>query len=211
MRCPAAIPAIALGAGICAGIFISPAVNPLVPVLFLLTAIAVFATRRERATVLLTVCGFVSAGLVLGGHADAESRRQALRAVFDHHVPPGEFHLFTTVEGRLRTDASKGPSGVTLDVLVDRIEVDGSMREASGGVLIGVGGELTSDSLQAWRAGRRLALPASLRAPTKYLNRGVGDAERQLAWRGVALVGSVKSDRLVEIVSLGTPVSEALA
>ena len=37
------------------------------------------------------------------------------------------------------------------------------------------------------------------------------DAERQLAWRGVALVGSVKSDRLVEVTGRGTPLAEALA
>jgi competence protein ComEC len=160
---------------------------------------------------LLIGCGFVSAGTVLGGDADSASRHQALRAIFDRHVPPGEFHLFTTVEGRLRTDASKGPSGVTLDVLIDRIELNGSMHETSGGALVSVGGELTSDRMLQWRAGRRLAFPASLRTPTKYLNPGVGDAERQLAWRGVALVGSVKSDRLVEVVRLGTPVSEALA
>ena len=36
-----------------------------------------------------------------------------------------------------------------------------------------------------------------------YLDPGVGDAERQMAWRGVALVGSVKSDRLVEVTAVG--------
>ena len=45
----------------------------------------------------------------------------------------------------------------------------------------------------------------------EYLDPGVGDAERQLAWRGVALVGSVKSDRLVEVTGVGTPLAEALA
>lgn len=211
MHYPAAIPALALGAGICAGIFVFPPLGPLVPLTFLLTAIAAFATRRDRATVLFVFCGFASVGLVMGADADTASRRQPLRAFFDRHVPPGEFNLFTNIEGRLRTDASKGPSGVTLDLLVERIGLNGSMHETSGGVLIGVGGELSSDRTLQWRAGRRLAFPASLRTPTKYLNRGVGDAERQLAWRGVALVGSVKSDRLVEVASFGTPVSEALA
>ena len=39
----------------------------------------------------------------------------------------------------------------------------------------------------------------------------MGDAERQLAWRGVALVGSVKSDRLVDVTAVGTRLEEALA
>ncbi len=131
--------------------------------------------------------------------------------------------MFANVEGRLRTDALKGPSGVTLDIFIDRIELNGSMQSVTGGppsrlrryggtgALIGVGGELASDRILQWRAGRRVALPATLRIPTTYLDPGVGDAERQLAWRGVALVGSVKSDRLVEVASVGTPLAEALA
>ena len=134
-----------------------------------------------------------------------------LREVFDHRVAPAELQLFTNVEGRLRTDASKGPSGITLNVLLDRIELDGSFEPTAGGALIGVGGELTSDQILQWRAGRRVAFPATLRIPTKYLDPGVGDAERQLAWRGVSLVGSVKSDRLVEVIELGTPLEETLA
>ena len=72
----------------------------------------------------LSACGFVSAGCVLGRDADSASRHAPLRAVFDRHVAPGELQLFANVEGRLRTDASKGPSGVTLDVLIDRIELE---------------------------------------------------------------------------------------
>ncbi len=213
MRYPAAIPAIALCAGLTAGIFIRPPVSPAVPFLVLLTAIAVFATRRDRWTVALICGGFISAGVVLGRDADSASRHAPLRAVFDRHVAPGELQLFTNVEGRLRTDASKGPSGVTLNIFIDRIELNGSMVSVAGGsgALIGVGGELTSDRILQWRAGRRVAFPATLRRPTTYLDPGVGDAERQLAWRGVALVGSVKSERLVEVTGLGTPLAEALA
>jgi competence protein ComEC len=211
VRCPAAIPAIALGAGITAGIFFSPPFHFIFPLLILLAAIAVFATRRERSTVALIACGFVSAGLVLGRDADSALRNAPLRAVFDRHVSRGELQLFTNVSGRLRTDASKGPSGVTLNVFVDRIELNGSLHPTSGGALVGVGGELAGNRILHWRAGRRVAFPATLRAPTTYLDPGVGDAERQLAWRGVALVGSVKSDRLVDVTARGTRLEEALA
>lgn len=131
--------------------------------------------------------------------------------MFDRHVAPGEFHVFANVEGWLRADAAKGPSGVTLDVQIDSIELGGNMTPTHGGALIGVGGELGSDQILQWRAGRRVAFPATLRAPTRYLNPGVPDAEQRLAWRGVALVGSVKSDRLVEVTERGTPISEFFA
>ena len=62
-----------------------------------------------------------------GPDADSAARHTPLRAVFDRHVAPGALQLFANVEGRLRTDALKGPSGVTLDVLIDRIELNGSM------------------------------------------------------------------------------------
>jgi competence protein ComEC len=211
VRCPAAIPAIALGAGISAGIFFSFPVNSLLLVGIFLCAGASFWSGLDRLTAVLIVCGFLAAGLALGNDANSAARNTPLRAVFDQHVPPEELQLFTNVEGRLRNDALKGASGVTLNVLLDRIEVDGSFQVTAGGALIGVGGELTSEQILQWRAGRRVAFPAMLRTPTKYLDPGVGDIERQLAWRGVALVGSVKSDRLVEVTERGTALQETLA
>ena len=124
MRYPAAIPAITLGAGITAGIFFSVPVHQIVPLLLLLSAVAVFAVRRDRWTLALIACGFVSAGLVLGRKADFAARNAPLRGVFDRQVPPGELQLFTNVSGMLRSDASVAPSGVSLNVLVDRIDLN---------------------------------------------------------------------------------------
>ena len=211
MRCPAAIPAIALGTGISAGIFFPLPANSFLLISVFPCAAVSFWFGRDRATTVIIFCGFLATGVALGRDANSASRNTPLRAVFDQHVAPEESQLFRSVEGRLRTDASKGPSGVTLNVLLERIEVDGSFQPTHGGALIGVSGELTSDQILQWRAGRRVAFPAMLRTPTKYLDPGVGDAERHLAWRGVALVGSVKSDRLVEVTDLGTALDEALA
>lgn len=180
---------------------------------------AIFASGRlnypeahyDVPTVALIAGGFISAGLVLGGDADSVARHAPLRAVFDRHVAAGEFQIFANIEGRLRADASKGPSGVTLNVFIDRIDLNGTPYTTAGGALIGVGGALGSDRILQWRAGRRVAFPATLRTPTTYLNPGVGDAERQMAWRGVALVGSVKSERLVEVTAEGGPFAEMLA
>jgi competence protein ComEC len=197
--------------GVCAGIFFPPPIHKIAPLLVLLAAVAAFTVRRERWTVALIACGFVLVGLVLGRDANSASRHSPLRAVFDRNALAGQLQLFTNVSGLLRTDASKGPSGATLNVLIDYIELNGSIHPTSGGALIGVGGELASDRILQWRAGRRVAFPATLRTPTMYLDPGVGDADRQLAWRGVALVGSVKSDRLVDVTALGTRLEEAMA
>jgi competence protein ComEC len=211
MRCPAGIPALALSAGIAAGIFLSLSVSPAVLVCTWLAAAAAHISRSDRAFPALVCCGFVAAGMSLGRHADHTARNTPLRALFLDSLSAGEHQMFGHVEGRLRSDAAKGASGITLSVAIDRIELNGSSYGTSGGALLGVGGELTSSQILQWRAGRRIAFPATHRAPTRYLNRGVPDAERQMAWRGATLVGSIKSDRLVEVVARGGALAEALA
>jgi competence protein ComEC len=62
-----------------------------------------------------------------------------------------------------------------------------------------------------WRAGRRVRFSVQLRRPLHYLNRGVPDDERLLAWRDIALVGSVKSAALVEVLQTGSWYEEAAA
>ena len=42
----------------------------------------------------------------------------------------------------------------------------------------------------------------------RYLNEGVADFERDLALDGTALLGSVKSGLLVEVLAAGTPLEE---
>ena len=211
MRSPAAIPAIALGAGVAAGIFSFPPVSADVLVCVLLSAVVSFWLGRERTTTILILAGFLAAGVVLGHEADSTARNQPLRSLFERHVSPQHLQLFANVEGRLRSDAVKGPAGVTLDVIVERVALDGTPLSVSGGATIGVGGEPGTDRILQLRAGRRIAFPATLRAPTAYLNPGASNNDRQLTWRGVALVGSVKSDRLIEITGPGTSLEEALA
>jgi competence protein ComEC len=209
VRCPAAIPAIALCAGISAGIFFSPPIHPIALLSVFLAATAAFAVRRERWTTTLIIIGFVLAGVERGRVADLAARNSTLRGAFERQVPAGVHQVFTRVEGTLRTDVVKGPAGATLDVLIQATDLSGTMADESGGALIGVGGEPTSERILHWRAGRRVAFPATLRRPTRYFDPGVPDADRQLAWRGVALVGSVKSDRLVDVIAPGTPLAEA--
>jgi competence protein ComEC len=211
MRYPAALPAIALGAGVTAGIFLHIPVHFSALVLLWLAALGAFlARRRELATACLAL-GFLACGTFFGTRADALARATPLSTLFNRHIAPGEHQLFGVVSGRLRADAAKGPSGVTLTIDIDSLELHGVRYLTRGGALIGVGGELGSDQISRWRAGRRVQFPATLRTPTAYLDPGVPDSKRQYAWRATALVGSVKSDRLVEIVASGDPLAEALA
>src|SRR5438067_1865005 len=54
-------------------------------------------------------------------------------------------------------------------------------------------------------------MPVVLRRPSRYLDPGVPDHERELARRGTTLVGTVKSGSLVEIVARGGWIDEWLS
>lgn len=211
VRHPAALPAIGLAAGISAGLLFRIAV-PFSALAFIwLAALSAIMVQRGVAGIALLLAGFVAAGATLGARADTNSRNSVLAAVFEREVEAGQYQVFGIVTGRLRTDAAKGPTGVSLAVDVESLSIDGLEHPAAGGALVGVGGELTSDQILQWRAGRRVRFPATLRKPSTYLNPGVPDAVRQYAWRGTSLVGSIKSDRLVEVLERGGVLAEALA
>jgi competence protein ComEC len=210
MRYPAALPAIALGAGISIGIWLHFSPHPLVLAVVWLTAAGSLFCDRDLPAVVCLTAGFVAAGMLYGARADAHARATPLLALFMQHADARE-HVLVNIAGRLRRDAVRAPAGVTLSVAVETIELNGTVHATSGGVLVAVGGERGTDQIFEWRAGRRVAFPATLRKPARYLNPGVGDAERTFAWRGTSLVGSVKSDRLIEVLNLGTPFTEATA
>jgi competence protein ComEC len=63
----------------------------------------------------------------------------------------------------------------------------------------------------AWRAGRLVRLTAAVRTPTGFRNPGNSDEGASLARRGIALVGSVKSAALVNVVARGHAAAEAAA
>src|SRR6185295_11307123 len=137
-------------------------------------------------------------------------------------------------EGVLRADAAPSDAGVSLSVHVDgllrnaaapvvRLKPDAtasdatvpvasgfSRTSASGGILVTVVGTLAADRLSDWRAGRRVRMPVMLRRPSRYLNPGVPDLERALARRGTTLVGSAKSGALVDVLSRGSAIDEAM-
>src|SRR5712691_5484796 len=81
---------------------------------------------------------------------------------------------------------------------------------ASGGILVTVVGTLAADRVHEWRTGRRVRLAVQLRRPSRYLDPGVPDYERALARRGDALVGTVKSGVLVDVLARADWVDERM-
>ena len=115
----------------------------------------------------------------------------------DRHATPIE------IEGRLLADAAMTRAGASLRMQVRHIRLDACPEPANGGVSITVAGVPAADAVREWRAGRIVRMPAVLRRPARYLNHGVADQELLLARRGIALVGSVKSAALVQVVEQG--------
>jgi competence protein ComEC len=210
---PAAIPALALAAGTASGIFLphSSRLDSAAFVLCFLGASAAFVRRCDRAATAFLAAGYVAGGVLLGAQTSAAALKTPIGTLFDRAADPQAHQLFAIVEGHLRSDASQGPSGVSLGIEVDRLELNRESHATSGGIIVGVGGELGRDQISQWRAGRRVRLPATLRRPARYLNPGVPDPQRQFAWRGTTLVGSVKSDALVEVIAHGSSWQEVVA
>lgn len=237
MRAVAAVPAVGLLAGTGCGLLLShPPVVTAYIVLSLAAGLAVWAWRvgRTLTLVLGVATAFFAGGAILAADAWQHAWRPPLRDVFDQvardqradavaegRVAPEEDEAAITVTGRLRTDASPGASGVTLSLEVDSVEgevpafregaAEKGTRPLSGGILVTVVGTIARDRLGDWRAGRRLRMPVQLRRPSRYLDPGVPDAERALARRGTALVGTVKSGALVDVVSRGSWFAERAA
>jgi hypothetical protein len=90
VRCSAAIPAIALYAGITAGIYVSPPVHTYLLLGVFVCAVASHCARRDRATTVFIFSGFLVAGAALGRDADSASRQTGLRADFDRRVGPDQ-------------------------------------------------------------------------------------------------------------------------
>jgi len=117
------------------------------------------------------------------------------------------------LEGTLTADAAPLGRGVLLRLQVTRLWAGpcGCPLVAHGGVVVTVAGDLALARAVAWRAGRRVRMTATVRAPRLVRNLGSPDARAELVRRRAALVASVKSALLVEVMARGSIVSEAAA
>jgi competence protein ComEC len=175
-------------------------------------SVLAFTFRTPRLLLGLVTAGFVAAGLLLGSRAGLEIRAPPLRAALDDVLRQGgRDREIVVLEGRLRDDAAATAYGASFTLNVDRAVVAGEVRAARGGARVAIGGSVPPDGTRRWRAGRRVRVSASVRRALPYLNPGVRNQEIVLARRGIAVLASVKSALLVEVVEDGTLVEEAAA
>jgi competence protein ComEC len=174
--------------------------------------------RRRAAKMLLAVLalGFLTAGGALA--ADARQRaldtplRELLNREFDGFlidtVGPGGRHDPVLSRAVLTEDASPRDGFVSLGAEIVGLQLRGAWQPASGRVALSVNGTTVGERVAAWRAGRIIEAPITYRRPTRYLNTGVPDFERDQALAGVTLLGTIKSGLLVEVVRAGGFISE---
>ena len=183
---------------------------------------AVLAYLRGHARLQMTAVATLvaGAGWVLGAHAVERALHSPLRELLEQRLGGFAFdygpHVARpdepiVVEGRLRQDAALTENGAVMRLDVLHVRLHHTPERVSGGVSLGVSGELSAEHIAAWRAGRIVRAPVVLRRPARYLNEGLPDQERLLARRGVSLVGTIKSASLVEVIEKGRWWEEAAA
>lgn len=201
----ALLPSLAILIGVVAGVTL-PVDRQIVVALLMVTwasGVGSHLCRRDAMVLPLVAFGFAACGFLLAHAALDRALHPSLRRVLeagDWSKPDADA---VQLDGRLRTDAVAGASAVGLSLDVQSVKVGGRLYMASGGVLLGVSGDLASLASGEWTAGRRIEVPASVRRATHYLNDGVPDQEVSLARRGIAAVGTVKSAALVDVVEQG--------
>ncbi|MCA1562322.1 MAG: DNA internalization-related competence protein ComEC/Rec2 [Acidobacteria bacterium] len=221
MYVPAALAAIPLLAGSAAGLLLGDvaAVPPIAAAAAFFALIAALTACADSSALEFTIslaAGCLLAGISLGGTFAASAYRSPLRQWFDA-VPVTSRADPVIVEGVLREDAGLTSGGASLIVSVDRVAGVNLLacrlfvQPDTCGARLTISGGLAFQHLDAWRAGRRIRVPATVRVPVSYINPGVPDDPRALARRGVSLVGSVKSAQLVEVTGEGTAVRETAA
>jgi competence protein ComEC len=184
-----------------------------------LVSLIAFNGGWPRVQLAAVATAAIAAGTLLGSAAVDRALNPPLRILLEQRFggfamgAPTDSRLEepVVIEGRLRGDAAPTATGVVLRVDVERVWLGPCPEAVSGGVSVTVVGILQSDSLTQWTTGRMVRMPALLRRPARYLNWGLPDQERAMARRGIALVGTVKSAALVEVIARGRWWEEAAA
>jgi competence protein ComEC len=211
---PALFPALAVLAGAVLGTFTELSFRAALGVLPVLCTAAALAwwRRAPLAACLATFCAFGLAAAILAADARARALHSPLRAALDRLA--GNFlidsadaendHDPLPILAVLHEDASIYDDYVSLRAEVIAVQHGPEWRHASGGVTFSVNGEAGPVNADLWRAGRTIEAAATFRRPSRYLNDGVPDFERQLALDQTTLFGSIKSGLLVGVVAHGS-------
>ncbi|MBI4886943.1 MAG: DNA internalization-related competence protein ComEC/Rec2 [Acidobacteria bacterium] len=169
---------------------------------------AVWYAGRVPATTLVAILalGFSCAAAALAADARIRALDTPLRAVLEREfggfaidVPgAGGRHDPVPIRARLLEDAADEGEVTSLRAVVTEVGRGGRWRKADGAVTLTVGGRASRERASEWRAGRSVETFATFRRPSRYLDEGVPDFERQIALDGTTLFGSIKSGLLID-------------
>jgi hypothetical protein len=154
--------AVAVTAGIAAGVFIDP--ESLAPVRWaaaMFGLLAFVAGARQRFSAKLCIGAVVGAACVLlGAGAQARAMHPPLRQLLEDRL--GGFALEeidatrhddpVEIEGWLMADATPSESGATLRVQVERASIGSCPEPAAGGVSLTVSGVMAAEAIDDWRS-----------------------------------------------------------
>jgi competence protein ComEC len=207
MSAPALLVAIPLLAGVALGALGQPSQAAGVIVLaaaWFVAAVSLWA-GYDRPLMIATLCGCLSAGLVLGARAARQADRPALLAWFQAARPSRPVRL----TGVLREDATVTAFGIAVTIDARSLADQDRSFVVQGGIRVAVLGALASTVASEWTQGRTVSFDVTLREPLDYRNPGVPSERGRLARQGIALVGTVKSAAVVAVVSRGSYLEEA--
>jgi competence protein ComEC len=216
VRHPAIPIALALLAGTCAGAFKAIPTDILAAecCLGLIVAALCVWQRQQAAGAVALVATAAICGCALAAVSTTRALQPELRTVLTgwrgHDAVSDGVADAVVLTGVLGEDVIPEDGGTRLLLKVSSVGADGQTRRCSGAVLLSVGGDAIHDAAGWWK-GRTVRVPALLRRPARYLNPGVPDHEAALLRRGIALVGSVKSPLLIEVLHRGTWLDEGAA
>ena len=175
--------------------------------------------RWPHVTTGALVLGFASGGAATASAARDAALHPPLRQVLQDAfggfaidtLGPGGRHDPLPTRGVVLEDAAPRDGFVSLRVSVRDVRLGDDWHPAAGTVVLSISGVAPDQRVAAWTAGRTIEAPVTFRRPARYLDQGVPDFERDLALDGTALLGSVKSALLVEVLKPGGALAEAAA
>lgn len=168
---------------------------------------------------MIVLAGFLAGGAALAVSARDRALNSPARQILDREfggfsiesIGPAGRHDPLLSRVVLVEDASPRDGFVSLRADVIAVQIRGAWQPAGGGIALSVNGSAAEDRVREWRAGRTIEAPITFRRPTRYLNDGVPDFERDQALDGVTLLGTVKSGFLIDVVKTGGYLSERCA
>lgn len=218
MRSVGVLPALAIIGGAGAGRLLT--VPHLEWWLLAILGIAILTWVRGLGVCLVVaVClGLFTASLLLASHARERALDPVLRRLLDAEFPGFVFDEASTdwpeaeavaTRFTVNEDAAVRDDAVSMPACVRAVHMGHGWQEVPcERIRLSIGGDEAVRRVHSWRAGRTFEAPVQFRRPTRHLNDGVADAERDLLLGGVSLSGAIKSAWLVEPIARGPMLQE---